>query len=99
MISFRKIKVYTQLTGIVLVLILVLMFVFSNREPISVDFLVWTSPEIPKFWFLISVATGGVLVYRITAGVRKVIKDFRQIRREDKSLSQLMDQDKISETN
>ena len=99
MISFRKIKVYTQLTGIVLVLILVLMFIFSNREPISVDFLIWTSPEIPKFWFLISVATGGVLVYRITAGVRKVIKDFRQIRREDKSLSQLMDQDKISETN
>ena len=96
MVSLRKIKVYTQLTGIALVLILMLLFIFSNREPISIDFLIWTSPEVPKFWFLVSVATLGILVYRIGGGIRKVLKDFRQIRKEEKALLELVDHDKIS---
>jgi len=92
MFSLRKVKVYAKMTGIVLVLVFVLLFMFSNREPVSVNFLFWTSPEVPKFWFLISVATGGALVYRITTRVRKVVKDFCQMRQEEKAISKLMDQ-------
>lgn len=88
--SLRKIKIYAKLFGFSLVLILVLMFFFSNREPISVDFLVWTSPEVPKFWFLISVATGGILIYRIGGTIRRVLKDFLQMRKEEKAQLKLM---------
>ena len=91
MASLRKIKIYAKLFSIGLVLMLVLMFIFSNREPISVDFLVWTSPEVPKFWFLISVATIGIVIYRISGTIRKVLKDFRQMKKEEKAQFELLD--------
>lgn len=94
--SIRKIKIYTKLTLIFLVLILVLLFIVSNRKKVSVDFLFWRSPLIPMFWFVISVATMGAIIYRITAGIRKVLKDYREVRKEEKTQRQLMEKMKNS---
>ena len=83
--SLRKTITYTKLSGIALVFVVVLIFMLSNHDPVSVGFLWWQTPEVPKFAFMLSVAAIGVLVFRVAGGVRKVMTDLRQIRREEKA--------------
>ena len=89
--TFKQFSVYAKLTGIFLVLLYVLVFIIRNREPIEVDLVFWTTPAIPKFWFTLGVATGGVLVFKITGGIRKVLMDYRQMRKEQQGLQKMED--------
>ena len=103
--TFKQFGVYAKLTGIFLVLIYVLVFIILNREPIEVHLVFWKTPAIPKFWFTLGVATGGVLVFKIFSGIRKVLLDYRQIRKEqqarqkmeEKMRQELQEQDRSQE--
>lgn len=88
----NKFKVYLKLTGIALVFVLVVIFMASNTAPVSVKFLGWRIWEVPTFGFVFVVASFGVLVYLVSRKVRKVVGEFRQLRREEKSRRELVDQ-------
>jgi len=87
-----KLKVYSKLTGIILVLVIVLLFIASNREQVTVKFLAWDIWTAPLFAFIIAVASMGTVVFLITRKVRKVLGEFKEIRREDKTRKQLVSQ-------
>ena len=39
--SIYKLKIYAKMTGIILLLLVVLIFIASNRETVTVKFLGW----------------------------------------------------------
>ena len=86
-------------------MIYVLVFIILNRDPIEVDLVFWTTPAIHKFWFTIGVATGGMLVFKTVSGIRKVLLEYRELRKaargrqkmEDKMRQELQDKDRSQE--
>ena len=90
--NLRRIRVYVNLAGISLVLLYVLLFIILNRQPISVHLVFWRTPEIPLFWFTLGVAGGGVLVFRVIIGIRRAMKEFTQLRKEDKARDKMKSQ-------
>ena len=87
--TFRQFTIYAKLTGIFLVLLYVLVFIILNREPIEVHLVFWKTPAIPKFWFTLGVATGGVLVFKVVSGIRKVWQDYREMRKASRDREKL----------
>ena len=83
--SVRKFITYAKLSGITLMFVGVLIFMVSNLDTVSIEFLWWQTPEVPKFAFMLSAAAIGVLVFRVAGGIRRVVTDLRQIRREEKA--------------
>ena len=95
----HKIKVYGRAIGIGLVVLVVLVFMASNRERVTVKFLTWEIWHAPLFAFIFVVANGGILIYLVARKFRKVLGDLRDLRREDKTHKQLVDQiDKNGQT-
>ena len=92
----RKFILYSKLSGIGLVLLIALLFMFNNREKISVNFLFWQTPEIPKFAFMLSKMTAGVLVFRISRGIRKALQELKLVRREEQARLKLIQEVKSS---
>ncbi|MCH7987973.1 MAG: hypothetical protein IID46_02350 [Planctomycetes bacterium] len=92
----RKFILYLKLSGISLVILIVLSFMFSNREPISVKFLFWPTPEIPKYAFMLSAMTTGALVFRVGRGIRKSLGDLKLLRREEQARKKLIQEVKDS---
>lgn len=88
----HKIKVYSKLAGFGLIFLAVVIFLIQNRAKVSIKFLVWETPRVPMFLFVLSVATGGVLIYKVSSRIIKVIRDARQLRREDKAQQKLVEQ-------
>lgn len=92
----RKFILYCKLYGIGLVLLVVLLFMFDNRQKISVNFLFWKTPEIPKFAFMLSMMTAGALVFRVSRGIRKALNDLKLVRREERARLKLIQEVKSS---
>jgi len=86
----RKAKVYAKLMGIGLVFLAVIIFLWQNRDLVSIKFLVWQTPEVPKFMFVISVGSIGIVLFKISTKIGKVVGEFRNIRREDKDRQDLI---------
>ena len=91
-ISWNKFKVYSKLTLVIILFLLVVVFLIQNRDLVSIKFLFWQTPEVPKFLFILSVAGFGILIFKISTKIGKVIHDFKQIRREEKDRQQLIEQ-------
>ncbi len=87
--DLRRIRVYAKLTGISLVLVYVLLFIILNRQEVSVNLVFWRTPEIPLFWFTLGVATSGALVFRVISGIRRTVKEFTQLRKEDRAREEM----------
>ena len=91
-ISWNKFKVYAKLTLVIILFLLVVIFLIQNRDRVSIKFLFWQTPELPKFLFILSVAGFGILIFKISTKVGKVIYDFKQMRREEKDRQRLIEQ-------
>ena len=89
--SWRKIKLYTKLSLMGLVLLFVLVFMFSNTDKVTVKFLTKEIYTVPTFAFIFIVANGGVGVFLIIKGLRKVLGDYRRMRREEKTRQAMVD--------
>ncbi len=94
--TLRKFQIYAKLIMIGLVILFSIIFVLSNREPVTVKFLWMSTPQIPKFWFIIAVAGLGALLTTIIRFLGKVWRDYRQMKREDKAKMKLMEDAKRS---
>ncbi|MBN2377708.1 MAG: DUF1049 domain-containing protein [Sedimentisphaerales bacterium] len=91
-ISWNKFKVYAKLTLVVILFLLVIIFLIQNRNRVSINFLFWQTPPVPKFLFILSVAGFSLLIFKISTKIGKVMHDFKQIRREEKDRQQLIEQ-------
>jgi len=91
-ISWNKFKVYAKLTLVIILFLLVVIFLIQNRDPVSINFLFWETPKVPLFLFILSVAGFGILIFKISTKVGKVLHDFKQMRREEKDRQQLIEQ-------
>ena len=88
--TFYKFKIYAKMAGIGLALAIVLTFVASNREIVQVKFLHWVIWQAPLFALITAAAGMGVGVYLVTRRVRKVLVEYREMRREEKSRRELV---------
>ena len=91
-LSARKIKVYFKLTLISLALMAVLIFLIQNGERVSFKFLFWHTRELPLVLFGLSMMGIGALLYRVRNWISKIIREVRQMRRDEKMRQELMDE-------
>ena len=90
--NISKFKAYTKLISISVVLLAVLLFMLSNAEPVTVKFLWWTLWQVPLYAFIFVVANGGIVVFFVSRKLARVIKEVRQLRREENTQRRLVDQ-------
>jgi uncharacterized integral membrane protein len=88
-LNTHKLKVWAKLTGISLVVLCVLIFILSNGTTVKVKFLWMETPPVKMYAFIVLVAVGGVVVFWICRGLRRVIAEVRALRREEKSREEL----------
>jgi len=91
-ITARKIKVYFKLTLISLALTYVLIFLILNRQKIELHFVFWKTRRLPIFLFALSMMGFGVLLYRVRTWFSRIIRDVRQMRRDEKMRQELVEQ-------
>ena len=90
----HKIKTYTKLTGVVLVIAVAIIFILSNREPVTVKFLLLETAELPMYFFIVVLSVGGMLFFWVCRRIGRVIADLRLLRREQKTRRELIEQAK-----
>ena len=90
--SFYKVKIYVKMVGIALVFLIVVIFMASNREAVSIKFLGWQIWQAPLFAFIFAMASLGVIIFLITRKIRKVFGDVKELRREEKSRKKLVEE-------
>ncbi len=88
--TFYKFKIYAKMIGIGLVLAIVLAFVASNREMVRVKFLHWVIWNQPLFALITAAAGMGIVIHLVTRRVRKVLVEYKEMRREEKSRRELV---------
>ena len=88
--SWYKIKTYGKVTGIVSVLAVALLFMFSNMQQVTVKFLWFEIWQVPTYAFIFLVANGGIAVFLICRRMGKAFRDMRQLRHESKAQQSLI---------
>ena len=82
--TWEKIKVYTKLSFICLVILAALIFIVSNRQPVTISFLGLSLTA--GAWLLIVLAgLVGIAVFLIVRRISSVLRDFRRIRTESQT--------------
>ena len=82
--TWEKIKVYTKLFFICLVILAALIFIVSNGQPVTISFLGLSLTA--GAWLLIVLAgLVGIAVFLIVRRISSVMRDFRRIRTESKT--------------
>lgn len=95
--TFHKIKVYTKLLGTILMLLVVVAFILSNRDRVSVKFLWKQTPEIPQYIFIVIVGVGSIIVYQVIRRLRRLVLDFRAVRSDERTQRKLIADRMISQ--
>jgi len=83
--TWEKIKVYTKLSFICLVILAALIFIVSNGEPVDINFLGWTLVEVGAWLLIVLAGLVGIAVFLIVRRISSVLRDFRRIRTESKT--------------
>ena len=87
--SWSKIKTYTKLTIIGLVVLAAIIFMASNGSDVEVRFLGWTIFKRPLWLFILIVGNVGGLFYLLMKQLRRVIVEIKAIRREKQASHRL----------
>ncbi|MBN1765052.1 MAG: DUF1049 domain-containing protein, partial [Sedimentisphaerales bacterium] len=90
--SFYKFKVYAKFGGIIFLVLLVIIFMASNREQVTVKFMGWEIWKAPLFAFIFAVASMGAVIFLVSKKVIKIWRDMKQLRREEKAQKELVDE-------
>ncbi len=77
--NVKKILIYIKLTGIGLFLLLILLFMLSNMQEVTVKFLGRDLWRVPMIAFMAIMACLGVTFYLFARKIGKLIKDFRAL--------------------
>ena len=88
--SWYKIKTYGKVTGIISVLLVALLFMFSNMQQVTVKFLWFEIWQVPTYAFIFLVANGGIVVFLICRRMGTAFRDMRQLRHERKAHQELI---------
>ena len=83
--TWEKIKVYTKLSFICLVILAALIFIVSNRKPVAISFLGWPLVEVGAWLLIVLAGLVGIAVFLIVRRISSVLRDFRRIRTESKT--------------
>lgn len=90
--TWRKFKVYSKLGGIAILFLLFAVFLLQNSDKVSIKFLFWCTPQVPTFLFGFSAASIGVLVFKVSTKIGKVIREAKQLRREQAAKNKMVEQ-------
>ena len=89
-VSWHRIKTYAKVSGIALVLLLALVFMFSNLDRVTVKFLWYEVWQAPTYAFILVVAIGGIVLFLICRKLGGVLRDVRQLRSENRARRELV---------
>jgi len=87
--TWHKFKVYARLAGVILALLAVLLFILSNHEKVSLQFLWWHTPPIGMYLFVLIVGAGSVLLWSLLKRIRYVFGETVALVREEKARKKL----------
>lgn len=82
--NLKKIKLYSNISLVVLVTSIVVIFLFSNREIVAVKFLGWELWKSPLSTLIFVSANLGILTYLVVKRISIIIKQLREVRKEGK---------------
>ena len=97
-ITFRKIGVYGKLAAMLLLLFVVFVFMFSNRDLVELKFFKWTVWQAPAFALILASISFGVTVFWLSRKIRGVLRDMRELRREEKARLKLINEIKVNQS-
>ena len=87
--TWQRIKVYTKLFLICVVILAALIFICSNNQPVPISFLGWRLVEGIGAWLLIVLAgLAGIVVFLVASRTSSLLRDFRRLRSENKTRKQ-----------
>ena len=87
--TLLKIKTYAKLGGIILVVSFIMHFMWSNSERVPVRVFWREVANVPLFYVIIASASSGAIIFLFARKFRKLWKDLRQIRQEEKTRQKL----------
>ncbi|MBI9018768.1 MAG: hypothetical protein JEZ07_16070 [Phycisphaerae bacterium] len=91
--SFKKIFVYTKVVLIAILLLAVLVFLVQNRQPVTIKFFGWTILDgKPLFAYTFLMLSLGAILSRVGSRARKIINDFKQMKKEENQKQRLQDE-------
>lgn len=82
--NIKKFLVYIKLIGIGLVFLVILLFMLSNMQPVTINFLGRELWRVPMILFMLIMAGLGVAIYLIIRRIGKLIRDIRAFMPERK---------------
>ena len=83
--KWERIKVYTKLSFVCLVILAGIMFIGSNRDPVKIKFLGWTLVETWAWLVIVLAGLVGVGVCVVFGRTSTVLRDVRRLRQESKA--------------
>ena len=83
--TWKKIKVYTKLSFICLVILAAVIFIASNRQLVTIRFLGWSLVEAGAWLLIVLAGLAGIAVFLIARRTNSVLRDFRRIRTESET--------------
>ncbi len=87
--TWQKIKVYTKLSFICVVMLAALVFIVSNRQPVTISFGFWTLVKGIGAWLLIVLAgVAGIVVFLVVGRTSSLLRDFKRLRSDNNKRNQ-----------
>ena len=86
--NWQKIKVYTKLSFICVVILAALIFIVSNRKLVEIKFAWWTLAEIGAWLLMILAGLAGVVIFLVAGRTSSLLRDFKRLRSENKTSKQ-----------
>ena len=87
--TWQKIKVYTKLSFICVVMLAALVFIVSNGTPVTISFGFWTLVEGIGAWLLIVLAgVAGIVVFLVVGRTSSLLRDFKRLRSDNNKRNQ-----------
>ena len=86
--TWQRIKVYTKLFFICVVMLAALVFIVSNRQLVTISFGWWTLAEIGTWFLIVLGGLAGIVVFLVVGRTSSLLRDFRRLRSENKNRNQ-----------
>ena len=86
--TWQRIKVYTKLFFICVVILAALVFIVSNRQMVTISLGWWKLAEIRTWFLLVLAGVAGIVVFLAVGRISSLLQDFRRLRSENKNRDQ-----------
>ncbi len=86
--TWQRIKVYTKLFFICVVILAALVFIVSNRRVVTISFGWWELAKVRTWFLLVLAGVAGIVVFLAVGRISSLLQDFRRLRSENKNRDQ-----------